>query len=113
MEREVIEILSEYLSPQAAANLLARAKARLTPTTPRTGRGFWRGRFGRSYGPSLPFREMPPGLRPSSGGSRRPPPSAQTPRRGGAGGRTGPRAVDLADPEERDRLARSLARLEG
>ena len=114
MEREVIEILSEYLSPRAAANLLARAKARLTPTTPQDWARLLEGPLGEELRAILPFREMPPGLKAlvrRLKAATPPPPKPQ----GEAVPEAAPalEAVDLADPEERDRLARSLARLEG
>ena len=114
MEREVIEILSEYLSPQAAANLLARAKARLTPTTPQDWARLLEGPLWEELRAILPFREMPPGLKAlvrRLKAATPPPPKPQ----GEAVPEAAPalEAVDLADPEERDRLARSLARLEG
>ncbi|BDG20113.1 hypothetical protein TthSNM11_23160 [Thermus thermophilus] len=114
MEREVIEILSEYLSPQAAANLLARAKARLAPTTPQDWARLLEGPLWEELRAILPFREMPPGLKALVRRLKAvtpPPPKPQ----GEAVPEAAPalEAVDLADPEERDRLARSLARLEG
>ena len=114
MEREVIEILSEYLSPQAAANLLARAKARLTPTTPQDWARLLEGPLWEELRAILPFREMPPGLKAlvrRLKAATPPPPKPQ----GEAVPEAAPalEAVDLADPEERDRLARSRARLRG
>ncbi|BDG29717.1 hypothetical protein [Thermus thermophilus] len=114
MEREVVDILSEYLSPQAAANLLARAKARLAPTTPQDWARLLEGPLWEELRAILPFREMPPGLKAlvrRLKAATPPPPKPQ----GEAVPEAAPalEAVDLADPEERDRLARSLARLEG
>jgi len=106
MEREVIEILSEYLSPQAAANLLARAKARLTPTTPQDWARLLEGPLWEELRAILPFREMPPGLKALVRRLKAATPPPPKPL-GEAVPEAAPalEAVDLADPEERHRLA--------
>lgn len=113
MEDEILDILSRYISRQAAANLLERAKAAEAPRGPQAWARLLEGPLWAELTRLLPFREMPPELKallrrlkeapaPPAPAEEAPEEEAWVPVRG----------VDLEDPQAREALAQELARLE-
>ncbi|WP_114313203.1 hypothetical protein [Thermus caldifontis] len=114
-EESLLQVLSQYVSRQAAENLVRRALAQRRPTSP----GEWARLLEETLWPELrrllPFREMPPELKALAREWREqasfPIAEAEAPE---AEEEELPlEAVDLEDPRARQQLARRLARLEG
>ncbi len=111
VEDQVLDILSRYIAPKAAANLLERAMAGAWPRTPGAWARFLEERLWPELVQRLPFREMPPELKALIRRLKEaePPPPAETPLEEAPPQET----VDLEDPSTREALAQDLARLEG
>ncbi|GAB5602932.1 hypothetical protein FJNA_14570 [Thermus sp. FJN-A] len=114
MEESLLQLLSRYISPRAAENLVARALAQRAPST----REAWARLIEEVIWPELsrllPFREMPPELKAlvREGKSRlTPEPEAEAEEEGEEDALR--EVVDLEDPTARQALAQRLARLEG
>ncbi|ADW23027.1 conserved hypothetical protein [Thermus scotoductus SA-01] len=114
-EESLLEVLSRYVSPRAAENLLRRALAQRMPTSP----GEWAHLLEETLWPELrrllPFREMPPELKALAREWRE---LAASQVAEAEATETGEEelpveAVDLEDPLARQHLAKRLARLEG
>ncbi len=109
-----MQILSRYISPRAAQNLLGRALAQETPRSPGAWVRLIEGTLWPELGRLLPFREMPPELK-----------ALVRELKSLAAAQASEMAeeeeeeellqevVDLEDPTARQNLARRLARLEG
>lgn len=113
-EESLLEVLSRYVSPRAAENLLRQALAQGRPTSP----GEWARLLEETLWPELrrllPFREMPPELKVLAREWRELAASQVAEAEASETEEEPPEeAVDLEDPLARQHLARRLARLEG
>lgn len=114
-EENLLEVLSRYVSPRAAENLVRRALAQRMPTSP----GEWAQLLEETLWPELrrllPFREMPPELRALAREWRELAASQVAEAEAAEAEEEEPplEVVDLEDPLARQHLARRLARLEG
>ncbi|MCX7850781.1 hypothetical protein [Thermus sp.] len=117
MEESLLQILSRYISPRAAENLVRRAVAQHPPATPADWVRLLEGVLWPELRNLLPFREMPPELKAwarelkSLAASRALEEVAEEEEE--EAGDLLQEAVDLEDPSARQALARRLARLEG
>lgn len=113
MEESLLQILSRYISPRAAQNLLGRALAQETPRNPGAWVRLIEGTLWPELGRLLPFREMPPELKALVRELK----SLAAAQASGVAEEAEEEllqeVVDLADPTARQNLARQLARLEG
>ncbi|WP_448569875.1 hypothetical protein [Thermus sp.] len=112
MEESLLEILSRYVSPQAAESLLGRATAQGKPSRPGEWARLVEGVLWPELKNLLPFQEMPPELK---AWVREMKALAAQEAEGGEEEEEELRleAVDLEDPVARAGLAQRLARLEG
>lgn len=114
MEEAVLEILTRYLSPQAARNLLLKAAKGNLPSTSWEWARFLEGPLWQELKALLPFREMPRELKRLIGELKAlaPQVAEEEPEEEGEEDLP-PEVADLESPEARQALARRLARLEG
>jgi len=112
MVESLLEILSRYVSPRAAENLLGRATAQGKPSRPEEWARLVEGVLWPELKNLLPFQEMPPELK---AWVREMKALAAQEAEGGEEEEEELRleAVDLEDPGARAGLAQRLARLEG
>ncbi|AFV75299.1 hypothetical protein YIM1640_16310 [Thermus oshimai] len=114
MEEAVLEILTRYLSPQAARNLLLKAAKGPLPSSPWEWARFLEGPLWQELKALLPFREMPRELKRLIGELKALAPQvAEEEAEEEEEANLPPEVVDLENPEARHALARRLARLEG
>ncbi|WP_243030805.1 hypothetical protein [Thermus altitudinis] len=114
-EESLLQVLSQYVSPRAAENLVGRALAQRMPTSPEGWARLLEETLWPELSRLLPFREMPPELKALAREWREqasiPMAEAEAPE---AEEEEPPlEAVNLEDPQARQDLARRLARLEG
>ncbi|GAA5334177.1 hypothetical protein YIM730264_02000 [Thermus hydrothermalis] len=115
MEESLLQILSRYISPLAAENLLARALGPRKPATPGEWARLIEANLWPELGRLLPFREMPPELKALVRELKQ---LALQEVQGEDEETEEEEAlleevVDLENPAAREHLARRLARLEG
>lgn len=112
MEENLLEILSRYVSPRAAENLLRRAAAQGRPSHPGEWARLVEGVLWPELKNLLPFQEMPPELK-AWVREMKALAAVEASEEEGEEEELRLEAVDLEDPVARAGLAQRLARLEG
>ncbi|WP_038058583.1 hypothetical protein [Thermus amyloliquefaciens] len=114
-EESLLQVLSQYVSPRAAENLVRRALAQRAPTSPEAWARLLEEALWPELSRLLPFREMPPELKALARQWREQAASLVTEAEAPEAEEEdlSLEAVDLEDPSARQQLAKRLARLEG
>ncbi|WP_105318337.1 hypothetical protein [Thermus tenuipuniceus] len=114
-EESLLQVLSQYISPRAAGNLVRRTLAQRMPTSPAEWARLLEETLWPELSRLLPFQEMPPELKAlvREWREQAPFPVAEAEASEAEEEELPLEAVDLEDPSARQQLARRLARLEG